>query len=98
MIRFGELNTKGKNKKDFINTLKRNISHSLSEINNLKIITTHDHIYVDISNIHEEDEAKVVEILKNISGIYSFAKVYVVEDFDFDKITDFVLDYINKNK
>ena len=63
MIRFGELNTKGKNKKDFINTLKRNISHSLSEINNLKIITTHDHIYVDISNIHEEDEAKVVEFL-----------------------------------
>lgn len=98
MIRFGELNTKGKNKKDFINTLKRNISHSLSDINNLKIITTHDHIYVDISNICDEDEVRVIEILKNISGIYSFAKVYVVEDFDFDKITDFVLDYIEKNK
>ena len=45
MIRFGELNTKGKNKKDFINTLKRNISHSLSEINNLKIITISKYAY-----------------------------------------------------
>lgn len=97
MIRFGELNTKGKNKKDFINTLKRNITHSLSEIENTKVITTHDHIYVDISSLNISEEERVVEILKNISGIYSFSKVYVVEDFDFEKIVDFVTNYILRN-
>ena len=34
MIRFGELNTKGKNKIMFINTLLRNIKHALKEFRN----------------------------------------------------------------
>ena len=39
MVRFGELNTKGKNKKEFIRTLAVNIRSALKDFNNLEIET-----------------------------------------------------------
>ena len=39
MVRFGELSTKGKNKKDFIRILFTNIKHSLSDYPEVKLET-----------------------------------------------------------
>ena len=46
MVRYGELSTKGKNKKDFIKLLGTNIKHALKKFNNVKVEVKHDHTYV----------------------------------------------------
>ena len=96
MIRYGELNTKGKNKIDFVRMLEKNIRHSLGNLININdLYHTHDHSYINLddnSNINE-----IIEILKNISGIHSFSIVYKL-DADIDKLSDFCLDYILKVK
>lgn len=96
MIRYGELNTKGKNKIDFVRMLEKNIRHSLGNLIDISdLYHTHDHSYINLddnSNINE-----IIEILKNISGIHSFSIVYKL-DADIDKLSDFCLDYILKVK
>ena len=42
MIRYGELSTKGKNRKDFINRLASNVQKVLHDFPDLKIQTHHD--------------------------------------------------------
>ena len=45
MVRFGELSTKGKNKKDFIHTLAINIKNALRDFPNLGFQVQYDHSY-----------------------------------------------------
>ena len=54
MIRFGELSTKGKNKKDFINTLGVNVKHALKDFKNLEYQVRMDHIYIKLNNTDYE--------------------------------------------
>lgn len=72
MVRFGELSTKGKNKKDFISTLARNIKSALSDFKELSFETRYDHIYVKLNGL---DYEPVVEVLKDVSGIHSLSIV-----------------------
>lgn len=96
MIRYGELNTKGKNKIDFVRMLEKNIRHSLVNLIDIKdLYHTHDHSYINLNDDSNIDE--IIEILKNISGIHSFSIVYKL-DADIDKLSDFCLDYILKVK
>lgn len=67
MISFGELYTKGKNRKLFVRKLKDNIKHALKGFTSV-VQMTHDHIYVRDYDL--DNEQKIVEILKDISGIY----------------------------
>ncbi|MEG0977763.1 MAG: tRNA uracil 4-sulfurtransferase ThiI [Bacilli bacterium] len=90
MIRFGELSTKGKNKKDFIAILARNIKHSLKEYN-LEYIVRHDHIY--ISNLTDENFDNVCDILKDISGIHSFSIVYKIPQ-ELNDIVEFCSEFV----
>ena len=77
MVRFGELSTKGKNKKDFINLLYRNIKAALREFQNLEYDKNYDHIYI---KLNDEDEKEVLKILEEISGIHSLSLVYKTSD------------------
>lgn len=96
MIRYGELNTKGKNKIDFVRMLEKNIRHSLGNLIDIKdLYHTHDHSYINLNDDSNIDE--IIEILKNISGIHSFSMVYKL-DADIDKLSDFCLDYTLKVK
>ena len=90
MIRFGELNTKGKNKIMFINTLLRNIRHALKEFKNLEISKTQDRIYIELNG---EDHNKIHEKLQMVSGIQNYSFVNRVEK-DMDKIIDACEDLI----
>jgi thiamine biosynthesis protein ThiI len=90
MVRFGELSTKGKNRKDFIRTLANNIKHSLREYN-LNYVVGYDHIYIDVSTI--EDLNDIISIMKDISGIRSFSIVYKIEP-EIEKIVEFCFDFI----
>ena len=73
MVRFGELNTKGKNKKEFIKTLAVNIHNALKDFDNLSFETRYDHIYVGLNNTPYEP---VLERLQDVSGIYALSLVY----------------------
>ena len=73
MIRFGELSTKGKNKKDFIRTLADNVKNALKDWPELSFETRYDHIYVGLNNLPYEP---VMERLQDVSGIHALSLVY----------------------
>ena len=73
MIRFGELSTKGKNKKDFIRTLADNIKNALKDWPELSFETRYDHIYVGLNNLPYEP---IIERLQDVSGIHALSLVY----------------------
>ena len=54
MVRFGELNTKGKNKKDFILLLAKNIKNSLKDYQYLEYDVLYDHIYIKLNGYNYE--------------------------------------------
>ncbi len=93
MIRFGELNTKGKNKVMFINTLYRNIRHALKDFKKLEFSRTHDRIYIELNG---EDDKLVNDKLQIVSGIQNYSFVNRVEK-DINKIVDACEELI-KNK
>lgn len=70
LVRFGELSTKGKNKKDFIKKLLHNMKNSLRDYNELTYERTHDRIYVILNGT---DPEPVLNNLKNVFGISSFS-------------------------
>lgn len=70
LIRYGELSTKGKNRKDFIRRLERNIRNMFSDFKDLEYRRTHDRIYI---HLHDEDPAIIKERLEKVFGISSFS-------------------------
>lgn len=76
MVRFGELSTKGKNKKDFIHQLGDNIKRALKPYKQLEIEVRFDHIYVILN---EMDYQPILTILQDISGIHSLSLVHKCE-------------------
>lgn len=94
MVRFGELSTKGKNKKNFISQLAYNIKHALKEYQSLTYETRMDHIYI---NLHDEDANKVIDRLQDVSGIHSYSLVYKT-DSEISKIIEACLLLMNDEK
>lgn len=76
MIRYGELSTKGKNRRRFIHQLQRNIQEALAVFPALTFYFDRDrgHIY-----LNGQDYKEVASALQLIFGIQSFAPSYKVE-------------------
>ena len=72
MVRFGELSTKGKNKKEFIKVLANNIRAALADFKDVEIISQFDHIYVKLNDNYPQ---KVIEVLQDVSGIQGLSLV-----------------------
>lgn len=70
LIRYGELSTKGKNRKDFIKRLERNIRYMFNDFKDLEYRRTHDRIYI---HLHDEDPETIKERLQKVFGISSFS-------------------------
>ena len=94
MVRFGELYTKGKNRKDFIWTLGKNIKNALSNYPNITLDIRYDHIYV---NLNGEDENQILDILKDVSGIYALSLVIKTND-DIENLQNVTLDVIKNEE
>lgn len=93
IVRFGEMSTKGKNKKDFINGLARSIRHALrSNEDDYELLIRHDHIYISIKN----EIPNIVNTLKDISGMYSFSLAQKI-DQDIDNIVSVSLEIMKDN-
>jgi thiamine biosynthesis protein ThiI len=83
VIRYGEIHLKGRNRGFFESTLIKNIKRRLSCVE-CKFTELRSR-YV-VSEYKDEDEDKIIEILKHIFGIHSISKAFCV-DSDIDTIT-----------
>ena len=86
MIRYGEIGTKGKNKKNFIKCLYNNIKNALKEIKGLKVYNKYDRLYVELNDV---EPTIVYHYLDMIAGISSYSPVYFVESEE-EKIKELV--------
>ena len=94
MIRFGELSTKGKNKKEFIHLLFNNIKNALKDFNTATVEEKYDHIYV---KINDEDYLELINRLQDVSGIHSLSLVHKCES-DIETIKNASLELIKLEK
>lgn len=92
MVRFGELSTKGKNKKDFIFRLGDNIRNALKDFKGLTYNVRMDHIYINLNGL---DPMPICERLKDVSGIYSFSLV-IKTNTDIENLKILTLDILKK--
>ena len=76
VIRYGEIGTKGKNKKDFIKCLYNNIKNSLKKNKKLKFMNRYDRQYVELNG---EDPKTLYSSLNMIAGISSYSPCYFTE-------------------
>ena len=92
LIRYGELSTKGRNKKMFTQKLASNIKKALVDFPQVKVIPDYDFMYLDL---HEAPEQAVIEKVKPIFGIQSISPVYIVEK-DMEVAKKVVLDLLSQ--
>lgn len=92
LIRYGELSTKGRNKKMFTQKLASNIKKALVDFPQVKVIPDYDFMYLDL---HEAPEEAVIEKVKPIFGIQSISPVYIFEK-DMEVAKKVVLDLLSQ--
>lgn len=90
LIRFGELMLKGKNRNVFMRRTVNLIRQNVKDIN-VKVLRTHDRVYLDINDVNEEE---ITKRLKRVSGISSFSFVKKAEN-DIESIKEVALELIN---
>lgn len=76
LVRYGELSTKGKNRKYFIKKLHGNVRLKLTAFKKIKIVANRDRLHITLNG--ENGEA-VMEELKDVFGISSFSPVIRVD-------------------
>ena len=92
LIRYGELSTKGRNKKMFTQKLASNIKKALVDFPQVKVIPDYDFMYLDL---HEAPEEAVIEKVKPIFGLQSISPVYIIEK-DMEVAKKVVLDLLSQ--
>lgn len=92
MVRYGELSTKGKNRKIFINQLVMNVKKALHQFPNVRIHGERDRMHLLLNG---EDSTKVMECLRPIFGIQNFSPSIKVEK-SLDQIEDTALQLMDE--
>ncbi|HAN59091.1 MAG TPA: tRNA 4-thiouridine(8) synthase ThiI [Erysipelotrichaceae bacterium] len=93
IVRFGELTTKGKNRKTFTRKLLKNTKEILKPFDKLTYELTYDHIFILLNG---EDPQAVAEKLKTVFGIHSFSLCYKVEH-DLEAVKEVATQIINQD-
>ncbi|WP_313891569.1 tRNA uracil 4-sulfurtransferase ThiI [Psychrobacillus sp.] len=73
LVRYGELSTKGRNRKEFISHLRNNIRFSFVDLPNIKVIAERDRMFLTSTDDSEIQE--LIKRLPKIFGIQSFSPV-----------------------
>lgn len=76
MVRYGELSTKGKNKKTFIKRLAQNVKAALHQFPDVKVHAERDRMHLKLNG---SDSDGVLEKLSSIFGIQNYSPVMRVE-------------------
>lgn len=92
LIHYGELGTKGGNRRLFIKELAKNIRHSIKGFPHVSLTYDHDHAYVEIG---DEDEQLLLKWLMDVSGIQKISLVKKCER-DFDAVLENALSLIKE--
>ena len=87
VVRYGELSTKGKNRRDFTKALTNNIKVRLKAYSNLEYKTLHDGLFIKLNNENYED---IKEDLKQVFGYAYFSGAMIVKR-DIEEIKEFAL-------
>lgn len=77
LIRYGEISTKGRNRKKFIDQLSYNIKMKLTSFPKLTIEKTRDRIYIKLNG--EGNLTEITDRLKMVFGIHSFSIAMKIE-------------------
>ncbi|WP_042459722.1 tRNA uracil 4-sulfurtransferase ThiI [Neobacillus dielmonensis] len=91
LIRYGEISTKGRNRKKFVDKLRKSVRIALSPFPNVKIEASHDRMYVLLNG---ENGIEIIEKLKHIFGIQSFSPAIKVRK-DMDELKQSSLDLVS---
>jgi thiamine biosynthesis protein ThiI len=70
LIRYGELSTKGRNRNQFVEKLRKSVRKALAPFPKIKVEASRDRMYVILNG---ENGIEIIEKLKNIFGIQSFS-------------------------
>lgn len=95
LIRYGELTTKGRNRFDFIDRLRKNIRYSFHDIAPLNIRAERDRMHIEVEN--EEKFEVLMSRLPKVFGIQSFSPVAVC-DKSMESIKDLALTVMDQYK
>ncbi len=91
LIKYGELTTKGDNRRQFINKLSDNIKDKLKKYE-INIIKNHSRMFIEFNDIYEKE---IVNTLRNTFGIHAFNIVYKVNT-NTEEINNEILKRINQ--
>ena len=92
VVRYGELSTKGKNRKDFTKALTNNIKKRLRVYPGLTYRTLHDGLYIELNG---ENYELIKEDLKQVFG-YAYFSGAILVDRDIEEIKKTALELTKK--
>lgn len=76
LVRYGELSTKGKNKRRFTQQLAKNIKRQIDGLGDTIVRAGHDYLEIHLDESHISE---ALERLKSVFGIQSYSPVYKVK-------------------
>ncbi|MGP7818433.1 tRNA uracil 4-sulfurtransferase ThiI [Niallia sp. 01092] len=91
LIRYGELSTKGRNRKIFVDKLRKTIEKALISFPLAKVEAKRERMYVILNG---ENPEEITTVLKNIFGIQSFSPAIKLER-DIDTIKEVALQLVS---
>ena len=91
IVRYGELSTKGKNRKEFTKLLTSNIRKRLADFEGLTFNTLHDGLFI---KLNDQDYFKIKDALKDIFG-YSYFSGAIRTSRNIEEIKDILLNIVN---
>ena len=91
-IRFGELSTKGKNKKRFVQQLAQNVRMVTKDYPQIRIKPEHDFMLLELNGAAEAD---ILERLQHVFGIQNFSPVYLVSH-DLNEVKRVLVELLGK--
>lgn len=94
LIHYGELGTKGANRRLFVKELAKNIRYAIHEFPGAELTYDHDHAYV---KINDEDATSILNKLLDVSGIQRISLVKKCEK-DLEKIFEAALNLVKEEE
>lgn len=93
MVRYGELSTKGKNRRAFIGRLQGNIVKALHQyVDQLTIRPKRDRLHIELNGT---DAEPIMDVLSHVFGIQTFSPSIKVDKDDLDHVKHVALELVN---
>ncbi len=95
LIKYGEIGVKGKNRYIFEDALIRQIQFALKDVTG-EFCMSKEQGRIYVNAVSDFDYEETVEALKRVFGIVGICPMVQVDDEGFDKLAEFIVDYMKK--